>query len=59
VRPELKLTAFIILGTLFGVLCCFLGARNGNYWLLTAGVAAVGFGLCLGIMMVIRQTSRK
>ncbi|MFK4071353.1 hypothetical protein [Streptomyces sp. NPDC029674] len=54
-RPEVKLTVFTILATLFGVLCILIGVTHGDYWLLGAGVAAVGFGLFLGGLMIKRQ----
>lgn len=57
-RPEVKLTVFTVLATLFGVLCVSIGASRGDYWLLGAGVAAAGFGLFLGGLMIRRQAAK-
>ncbi|CAM5329813.1 hypothetical protein SALBM135S_00007 [Streptomyces alboniger] len=57
-RPEVKLTVFTVLATLFGVLFIFIGVAQGDYWLLGAGVAAVGFSLFLGGLMIRRQATK-
>ncbi|MFK4071949.1 hypothetical protein [Streptomyces sp. NPDC029674] len=57
-RPEVKLIVFTVLATLIGALFIFIGIAQSDYWLLGAGVAAAGFGLFLGSMMIRRQAAK-
>jgi len=54
-----KLTAFVVLGLTFGILCMVLGIGNGNYALLGAGVLATGGGLALTLMAIFRKRPRE
>lgn len=57
--PARKLTAFVVLGLAFGLLCMVLGVVRRDYMVLGAGVLATGGGLTLTLLAIVRKRPGK
>ncbi|MEU8653720.1 hypothetical protein [Streptomyces sp. NPDC048737] len=56
-RPETKLTIFIIVAAVFGVIAIIWGFSSGNYVMLAAGAVAATGALSFAVAMTRRMKS--